>query len=87
MNGHGLGAMETTNAIFDEKLYKECTPDTVPSFIVVLCLLSHAALAGEQRAGARPEAVGGALRQVQQRHLQQPGGRAARERRSGWRWT
>ena len=28
--------METTNAIFDEKLYKYCTPNTVPSFIVVM---------------------------------------------------
>lgn len=34
MNGHGIGAMETTNAIFDEDLYKYCTPNTVPSFIV-----------------------------------------------------
>lgn len=28
--------METTNAIFDEKLYKYCTPNTVPSFIVCI---------------------------------------------------
>ena len=87
VNGHGLGAMETTNAIFDEKLYKDCTPDTVPSFIVVLSPLSHAALAGEQRAGARSEAVGGALLEVQQRHVQQPGERSGESRRSGWRWT
>lgn len=36
MNGYGIGSMETTNAIFDEKLYKYCTPNTVPSFIVVM---------------------------------------------------
>lgn len=33
VNGYGIGSMETTNAIFDEKLYKYCTPNTVPSFI------------------------------------------------------
>ena len=34
VNGFGIGAMETTNAIYDEKLYQYCTTDTVPSFIV-----------------------------------------------------
>ena len=34
VNGFGIGAMETTNAIYDETLYKHCTTDTVPSFIV-----------------------------------------------------
>ena len=34
MNKFGLGAMETTNAIYDDELYKECVPETVPSFIV-----------------------------------------------------
>ena len=36
VNGFGIGAMETTNAIYDEKLYQYCTTDTVPSFIVAL---------------------------------------------------
>lgn len=36
VNGFGIGAMETTNAIYDEQLYKYCTTDTVPSFIVAL---------------------------------------------------
>ena len=34
VNGHGIGAMETTNAIYDDELYKYCIPETVPSFIV-----------------------------------------------------
>lgn len=34
VNNFGLGAMETTNAIYDDELYKECVPETVPSFIV-----------------------------------------------------
>ena len=34
MNKNGLGAMETTNAIYDDELYKHCVPETVPSFIV-----------------------------------------------------
>lgn len=33
-NGHGIGAMETTNGIYDHDLYKYCVPQTVPSFIV-----------------------------------------------------
>ena len=36
VNGFGIGAMETTNAIYDEKLYQYCTTDTVPSFIVAV---------------------------------------------------
>ena len=34
MNKFGLGAIETTNAIYDDELYKACVPETVPSFIV-----------------------------------------------------
>lgn len=43
VNGFGIGAMETTNAIYDETLYKHCTTDTVPSFIrsQVSNMLSH----------------------------------------------
>lgn len=33
VNGNGIATMETTNAIFDEKLYKACVPESVPSFI------------------------------------------------------
>ena len=59
--------------VFDEKLYKACVPESVPSFIVAIFRLSHAALAAEQQAGADPAGVGGDVLAVEQRHLQQPG--------------
>lgn len=73
VNGNGIATMETTNAIFDEKLYKACVPESVPSFIVAIFRLSHTALAAEQQAGADPAGVGGDVLAVEQRHLQQPG--------------
>lgn len=79
MNKFGLGAMETTNAIYDDELYKACVPETVPSFIVASNRGgSPLEKSGEQHAGEKPEGVGGHFRSAQQRHVQQPGGRGVR---------
>ena len=67
------GAAFTYAYTRDEKLYKACVPESVPSFIVAIFRLSHAALAAEQQAGADPAGVGGDVLAVEQRHLQQPG--------------
>ena len=40
VNGYGIGAMETTNGIYDDDLYVHCTTDTVPSFIVLISIIN-----------------------------------------------
>lgn len=79
MNKFGLGAMETTNAIYDDEAVQGVRAgDRALLHRGLESWGSPLEKPGEQHAGAKPEGVGGHLRSAQQRHVQQPGGRGVR---------